>query len=204
MARPKVERTVHMLNRSVDQLTQYYRDSNSLAPRFQYLVAELVMLRLFSVLEEAIEEVALKLVARALYTNGQPPTLRYNARSISDARSAMMNYGRAKSLSHLRWGRSGDIRDSVDKVMEGTDPFCRNATAHGAILNEMRIVRNRVAHVGSDSRARFQQVIRHTYGANRSIQTGAFLTSVQVLPRAKMEDYLAATRVLVADLARGY
>lgn len=204
MARPKVERTVYMLNRSVDRLTQYYRDSKSLAPRFQYLVAELVMLRLFSVLEEAIEEVALKLAAGALYTNGEPPTLRYNARSLTDARSAMMNYDRAKSISHLRWGRSTDIRNSVDKVIDGTDPFCRNATFHGNNLNEMRIVRNRVAHVGSDSRARFQQVVRQTYGANRSIQTGVFLTSVQVLPRAKIEDYLGTSRVLVADLARGY
>ncbi len=202
MARPKVERTVYMLDRGVDRLIRYYRDSSDLVPRFQYLVAELVMLRLFSILEEAIEEVACKLVAGASYTNGNHPNLLYTARSQEAAKGAMSTYQRSKPQT-LRWGRSSDIRDSVRKVIDTSDPFCHQATVHGNLLNEMRTVRNRVAHVGTNSREGFRQVIRQRYGANPSMQIGAFLTSTQRHQIAKLDEYLTTTKVMVADLAKG-
>ena len=203
MPAPRLEVTVRDATAGLVRLENFRATSQSLSPAHQYLIAELIMLRLFSLVENAIEELACKLVAGASYTNGTHPARLFTARSIDGARKAMLTYGRPKSLSRLRWNGARVIRDSTAKVLGPIEPFIEYVQVHGDRLNEMRQVRNYIAHRSPEARAGYRQVVRAAYGANSRVRVEVFLTSQQRRPLAKIDEYLAVAKILVSDLAKG-
>lgn len=203
MPAPRLEVTVREATAGLLRLENFRASSQSLLPVHQYLIAELIMLRLFSIVESAIEDLACKLAVGASYANGTLPNPLVNVRSIDGAKSAMKNGGRTRPRNNLRWNRSQSIRESTSAVLSPSEPFIRYAQAHSAILNEMRQVRNHVAHRSSDSRRDYQQAVRTAYGANSRVRVEVFLTSRQRLPVAKIDEYLAAAKIMISDLARG-
>ena len=202
MPAPRLEVTVRDATKGLSRLAKFRAESKSLSPMHQYLIAELIMLRLFSILENAIEDLACKLVAGAPYANGIHPARLYTAKSMDDARQAMLSR-RAKPLSKLRWNRVKDIRESTSTVLSPAEPFIKYAQVHGNRLNEMRQVRNYVAHRSSDSRTGYKQVVRSIYGANSRVKVEAFLTSQQRRPVAKIDEYLATAGIIISELAKG-
>ena len=203
MPAPRVDVTVRNTNTDIERLETFRTNSQSLAPVHQYLIAELIMLRLFSIIESAIEDLACKLVAGATYVNGTLPGRLLPANSMHDARSAMLTYGRPKTKSYLRWTSVKDIRDSTSRVLISTDPFITYTQAHGNILSEMRKVRNFLAHRGPTARQGYREVVRVVYGANSRVRIGAFLTSRQRHSVAKVDEYLTKAKIMISDLARG-
>ena len=202
MPAPQVEVTVRNTTTDIERLETFRTDSQSLVPEHQYLIAELIMLRLFSILESAIEDVACKLVAGAPYLNGIHPARLFTANSMDSARSAMLTHDRPKRKTYLRWTSVKDIRDSTSKVLKSTDPFISNTRAHGNILSEMRKVRNFLAHRSPNARQGFREVVRVVYGANSRVSIEAFLTSHR-RPIAKIDGYLATAKIMISDLAKG-
>ena len=202
MPAPQVVVTVRDSTTDIERLETFRTDSQSLAPKHQYLIAELIVLRLFSIIESAIEEVACKLVAGATYLNGTHPARLFTANSMDGARSAMLTHGQSRRKSYLRWTSAKDIRDSTSKVLKSTDPFLANARAHGNILSEMRKVRNFLAHRSPKARQDFREVVRVVYGANSRVKISAFLTSPRH-PIAKVDEYLATAKIMISDLAKG-
>ena len=202
MPAPRVEVTVRDTTTDIERLETYRTDSQSLAPKHQYLIAELIMLRLFSIIESAIENVACKLVAGAPYLNGTHPARLFTANSMNGAMSAMLTHGRPKARNYLRWTSVEDIRDSTSLVLHSTDPFITNTRAHSNILNEMRKVRNFLAHRSPKARQDFREVVRVVYGANSRVKISAFLTSPRH-PIAKVDEYLATAKIMISDLAKG-
>lgn len=203
MPAPSLSVTVREVERSLDRLRMYRSLSGTLAPTFQHLIAEVILLRVSAILELAIEELACKLVAGASYINGTYPALLYAANSVAGARLAINTRSGPKPPPYLTWTRASDIRRNVSKVLNVAEPFVYYARAHGTILNEIRMVRNGVAHNSANAKSEFRGVIRTTYGANVSLTVGAFLTSTTRRPVAKIDEYLAGTRVIVGQLARG-
>ena len=203
MPMPRVEVTVRDSNADIERLETYRAASKCLAPIYQYLIAELIMLRLFSIIESATENVACKLVAGAPYLNGTHPARLITAKSMDGAMLAMREHDRPKAKSRLRWTSVRDIRDSTSQVLSSSDPFIVYAQAHGYILSEMRKVRNFLAHRSPDSRRGYREVVRIVYGANSKIRIGAFLTSRQRRPVAKIDEYLVTAKVIISDFARG-
>ena len=195
--------TVRETVRDVDRLANYRSRASALPPEFQYLVAEVVLLRLTAITESAIEDLACKLVAGAPYTNGSYPSPIHGARSIEGAHQAMCTYGRTKAKRYLSWNSASAIRDNVSKVLSDAEPFVFRARAHGDLLDEVRIVRNRVAHSSSKARGEFREVVRATYGANVSLSVGMFLTSTTRRAVAKIDQYLGDVRILVGEMAAG-
>ena len=203
MPAPRVEVNVRKTTTDIERLETFRTDSQSLAPVHQYLIAELVMLRLFSIIESAIEDMACKLVAGAPYVNGTHPARLFPVKSVDGARSAMLTYGRTKAKNHLRWTSVADIRESTSNVLQSTDPFITYARIHGNILSEMRKVRNFLAHRSPKARQGYREVVRVVYGANSRVRIEAFLTSRQRGPVAKVDEYLTTAKIIIADLARG-
>lgn len=209
MPAPRLDVTVRDATAGLLRLEKFRADSESLSPVHQYLIAELIMLRLFSILESAIEDLACKLVAGASYTNGTRPNPLVTVRSIGTARKAMVSHGRAQPVT-LRWNRSKYIRESTSTVLCSQEPFIKHTQRHGGILNEMRLVRHHIAHRSPSSRKGYRQVVRSVYGANSRIGVGAFLTSKQRRPTAKqrrpvakIDEYLATARIMISELAQG-
>ena len=204
MPAPRVEVTVRDTITDIERLEKFRTNSQSLDPVHQYLIAELIVLRLFSIIESAIEDIACKLVAGAPYANGIHPARLFSARSRQGARLAMLRHGRRKSKSFLRWTSVRDIRESTSKVIKSTDPFISYAQAHGNILSEMRMVRNFLAHRrGPKARQGYKEVVRVVYGANSRVRIEAFLTSRRSRPVAKVDEYLATAKIVVSELAGG-
>ena len=203
MPAPSVEVTVRNTTDDIIRLEKFRTESQSLAPAHQHLIAELIMLRLFSIIETAIEDLACKLVAGSPYVNGTHPTRLFTANSVDGAKSAMLTHGRTKKKNYLRWTSVKDIRDSTSEVLNSTDPFIVYAQVHGNILSEMRKVRNFLAHKSARARQDYRDVVRVVYGANSRVRVQAFLTSRRRRPVAKVDEYLVTAKVMVSDLARG-
>ena len=184
-------------------LERFRFDSKGLEPRYQFFIAELITLRLFAILESAIANIAYKLVAGAAYLNGNHPIRLFTANSMAGARSAMLNYRRSNPRQNLRWTKSRDIRDSTSNVLPATESFITYAQAHGHVMDEMRKVRNYIAHRNADSRLGYRQVVRATYGANINIQSGAFLASTRRRTVAKVDEYITISKIIITDLVKG-
>ena len=203
MPAPRVDVTVRNTTTDIERLETFRANSRSLAPVHQYLITELIILRLFSIVESAIEDIACKLVAGAPYVNGARPARLFPANSMGGARSAMLTFGRSERKNYLRWTSVKDIRDSTSQVLNATDPFIVYAQAHGNILSEMRKVRNFLAHRSPQARQGYREVVRVVYGANSRVRIEAFLTSRQRHSVAKVDEYLTTAKIMIADLARG-
>ena len=200
---PRLDITLRDTRRRIDYLANFRSDSRDLAPRYQYFIAELIMLRLFAIMENAIADVAYKLVAGAAYINGNQPRRLYIARSIAGARTAMLTYGRSKPRQNLSWTKSKYIRESTSTVLAPTEIYLTYAQAHGGTLDEMRKVRNFIAHRNSSSHIGYKQVVRAAYGAHSKIGVGPFLVSEQRSSTTKIDSYLLAVKIIITDLANG-
>ena len=194
--------TVARAIRQIDILEDYYKTSSVLEPRFQCLVAEVITLRLFAVLEDGIAELACKLAMGARYLSGRSPLLFVRSRSLNAAQGNLANYGRQSGIQ-LRWSKASYIRGTVRYVFDPAEPFNKVAIIYGNIINEMRVVRNYVAHKNESTRKAFKVVIRQRFGGTLRISAGSFLIATKRLPVPIMREYLVQTRVVLHDFAAG-
>ena len=185
MPAPRVDVTVRNTTKDIERLETFRTDSQPLAPKHQYLIAGLIMLRLFAIIESAIEDLACKLVAGAPYVNGTHPVRLFTANSMDGARYAMLTRGRQKKMSYLRWTSVKDIRDSTSQVLNSNDPFIVYAQAHGNILSEMRKVRNFLTHRSRNARESYKEVVRVVYGANSRVKNRSVFDLSPTTPRGQ-------------------
>lgn len=204
MAIPRISVTLGRVDRATSRLQFYYDQRASLDTMYQRFVAELIHLRLFGLFEDSVEDLACKLLAGATYSNGSSPKLQIQARSVVHAKTLMLTYARRRPRQALRWGKARDIRDSVVMVMDSSEHFLTFAHAHAPMIDEMRKVRNYVAHHDGSSAARqFRHVVRTNYGANINVAAGAFLLTQRRWPTPKLQQYLTAVPAILADMVSG-
>lgn len=184
-------------------LANYINSSLGLEAKFQHMISEVIMLRLFSILESTISEVALKLACGAKYRNGNPPLVLQNCRSVQDAYSNMLSYNRQRPLQYLKWTKATFIKDSIEHILDVSDAFYSNVQNHGLLINEMRIVRNHIAHRSSSTASDYAQLLRQKYGGNPRLTLGAFLTSQNRHPIANITTYVQSSRIIVNDITNG-
>lgn len=203
MPTPSLGIIVGQTQHSVDRLVGYRTASNGMDGRFQHLISELILLRLLAILEVAIDELACRLVAGATYTNGRQSGVSTPSKSIAAAKHMISSSKRNTRKTFLNWTKASEIESNLCHVFAPTEPFIRYAYAHTNILDEMKSVRNHVAHNNPRTKRAFQVIVRTTYSGNASLSAGAFLTSTKRQPTAKIDEYLAAAKLIVVDLSRG-
>ncbi|RUO48964.1 hypothetical protein [Pseudidiomarina donghaiensis] len=203
MPAPKLEITVRNAHQQIDRLEKYRSESGSIEAKYQHFIAEMIMLRLFSIFEDSVAEIAYKLVSGATYTNGTFPALAVSAGAMSGARGLFLSYGRTIPVQNLKWTKSKYIRESVQHVISTSDPFIISAQRNGNIIDEMRKMRNVLAHNTTSAKADFKTVVRLTYGANVNITPGAFLSSIKRTSRCNLDRYLSSTKAVLMDMASG-
>lgn len=205
MAQPLLSNSVNKAVREIDKLQKYKNESEYLEAKYQHFISEIIMLRLFSVFEDYVADIAYKLAAGAEYLNGAKPSLNVvAARSVVASRTLFLTYGRSKSIQNLKWTKSKFIKDSVQHVIPITESFVINAQKHGAIINEMRVVRNVLAHNSTSAKVDFKDVVRIVYGVNISNMTaGAFLTSTRRKTPCNLNRYIQSTKIVLNELASG-
>lgn len=199
---PSLRVTQERAEKSINRLLIVRNDMRDLPARTQYLLAEILLIRLASVLEDFISESALKIACGTVYIDGSTAALRYQARSMADARNAMLTRNRARTVPNLRWTRAKYIRESVQHVIEPFDHFVETCEHFGATWAELFKVRTFAAHRSTSSRENFKSVIRNTYGQMRKMELGQFLLSPQWVERPNIDRYALTAQVFVKQLVR--
>jgi hypothetical protein len=172
--------------------------------RYQYLIAEVVMLRLFSILEHAIADTALKLACGALYNNGRAPNVLLPCSSLADATHKMLTLRpQNQRMRYLQWTKDTLIEKSIRYVLDVGDTFFVNVQNNAILLNEMRVVRNEIAHRTKSTRQKYRTELQRIYGVNTNLTVGAFLTSTTRHARSNIDRYIRSVPILLRDLARG-
>jgi len=202
MPRVRLNTTFAQAQNDIAILEKYISQGESLSIRHQHFVGEVVMLRLFAVYEQAVREFALKLACNAAYRNGNFPRLHHRCRSLDDAFDKMAVLGRPKPVQ-LKWTKAKYVRESVQHVLDVTDRFTLEIRNHGTVINEMRIVRNHVAHRTPSTRREFGKVVRRRYGAAAKLTPGSYLVSTKRHAQSNIKRYLLSVRALLNVVSSG-
>jgi len=200
---PKLQITIRNSHRAIDKLSLFRRESENLEAKYQHFIAEMIMLRLFSIFEDSVAEIAYKLASGAVYANGGHPALASQAVSMVGARGLFLSHGRIKPVQNLKWTKSKYIQESVQHVISTADPFISSAQRNGNIIDEMRKVRNVLAHNTTSARTEYKKVIRQAYGANVHIVPGAFLSSTRRTTVCNLDRYLLSAKIVLVDMVSG-
>ena len=176
-----------------------------LPAKYQKLTAEIIMLRLFDVFQHHLQRMVCKVACGSSYLDGSNPQLLYRARSIAGAETAMMTHGRSHALGFLRWSRAADVTDNAKYVIAPNDHVLVSLRRNGYAVDEMRRVRNRIAHSGQRARKDYAVVLKRYYGAQvRGVVPGTLLLSPELESHAagtlleSYEDVGKGTRSWVA------
>ena len=182
----------------------YLNGSTNLESKYQYLVSEVILLRLFSILETAISQIALKLACGADYENGKPSIRLVNCSNITDAEVKMMSFGRSKNKTHLKWTNDKFIKESIKYVLDVNDSFFVNIQNNKSIIEEMRKVRNHVAHKTSGTAKDCYDILYLRYNSKKlRLSVGAFLCSNIRNNPSNIERYLLSAPIILKDLCKG-
>lgn len=203
MSAPTLSAALKIFDKNLLKLQQYKAQAVGLEAKYQHIISEMIMLRLFSVFEDAVSDIAFRIVAGAKYTNGNTPAIKARASRISDSRAILLNYGRARPETNLKWTKAKFIKESVEYVIPTNEKFVLNTQAQGAIIDEMRRVRNVLAHNTANARIEFKQVIRTRYGANVKISPGAFLCSTRRFNPCNIDYYILTSKAIIHSVASG-
>jgi len=193
-------------NRSTADITilkNYINGYTALEVRYQYMISEIVMLRLFSVLESTISEVAFKLACGASYRSGRIPISHKQCKSIQDAFINMLSHNRKKAYQFLKWTKASFVRDSIEHVLDISDSFYSNVQIHSNLIDEMRIVRNHIAHHTSSTKKEYIILLQKLYGGNPRLTMGAFLTSTNRNTIPNIDRYIRTTKIILNDITNG-
>jgi len=178
------------------------RTLSTLQPIHQKLVAEIVLLRLFSLFENTISSICLKLVCGASYVDGTSPNLLLRARSVQNARALFQTHGRTRPRHDLKWSKAGEIKENLRYVINASDNVVAVVDRNGVLVDELRRVRNRIAHNNPQSRRNYREVVRRHYGAFLNHVTPGMLLLTQRLTPSLLEQYIRQQRIVVKDAVK--
>ena len=170
----------------ITTLQHYKTQSEQLEARYQHFISEMIMLRLSQHLK-VVADIAFKLAAGAEYISGRKPMIAVQASRMAASKRAIFTHGRQRPVQYLKWTKAKYIRESVQHVISPNETFVTSAQTYGSIIEEMRKVRNVLAHKTTSAKTDFRALVRQLYGANVNISAGAFLTTTRRTPICKLK-----------------
>lgn len=200
---PRLDVDNRIFNNEVTKLYQLTSDmSRVLAASHQKYVVEISMLRLFSLLENSISSVASKIACGAEYLDGSNPVLLNRATSFQSAVSLFKRFRRRRQKNYLIWTKGSYIIDNIKHVIDSSDNIFYVINNYGFFIDELRRIRNQVAHNNSNSRKQYREVVRRYYGAYlNNITPGILLLSARRNP-SPIFNYIIQSRVFINDLTK--
>lgn len=193
-------------NSAINQLNitgRYLAKSKSLSVEMQGFVAEMLMLRLFSILETCVRDVSIKVACGTPYKNGINSNPTIKCKSVNDAIEKFKKEGRRKPLRYLQFANVSQTNDSIKYVINSTEPFRVKLSGYGPIYEEMRCVRNHIAHRTKSTYDDYRKIVKQRYGANLRIKPSSFLISTKRDGVVKIDDYIRTIRILINEITNG-
>lgn len=182
---------------------RYLQKSKSLPPEMHGFVSEMIMLRIFSVLESCVREVSARVACGVAYRNGIMATPIIKCTSIQDALNKFKSEGRSKPLLSLKFTNVRHANESIKHIIDDSEPIRVKLSRYGVQFEEMRKVRNHIAHRYKSTHKDYKDVIIERYGAFLKLKPSVFLTSTKRQPRAIIDEYLITVRVIISDITTG-
>lgn len=180
--------------------------SSDLDLEYRKLIAETLLLRLFYELDGCVEEVILKLVRGCAYLDGSHPKLICAPFKSKDA--ARQHILKKSKSYYLEWTTIGKINKNLNGILDPADHFITTRTVYNGIYEDMRNVRNHVAHNTSSTKQRFSPVVQRIYSSTAGISAAKFLLSPRVAVAGYtgkeniLEQYIRWTKVFVKVLIK--
>lgn len=186
------------------RLLRHCETLESLPPVHQKFVAEMILLRLFDLFQNMVSSVTAKLVAGATYADGTAPNILARARSLQSARLLFQTHGRGPHIRYnLRWSTAPEIMENIKHVIGQHDNVVEVVDRNSAFIEELRRVRNRIAHNNAQSRRRYREVVRRHFGAYMNqVTPGMLLLTPRIRP-SLIEQYIRQERIMAKDVVRG-
>jgi hypothetical protein len=185
-----------------DRLIDLANNLGPLGATYRKLVAEIVMLRLCSLMELAFESITVKVLCGAGYLDGSAPLVVVPCRNKTMALTNMLSHGRSHPLRFCKWNQVSEIRKNVQFLLGGGDTLLSTLLVNNAVIEEMRHVRNHIAHNVPGTRAKYAPIVRSYYGAAlNSVTPGVLLLSPRQTPLLLLQ-YITKARIIIKDLVR--
>lgn len=168
-------------------------------------IAELIVVRLFSLFEAIVEDCACRMICGVKYCDGSDGNLRRPrpTRGFDQARMAMQQYNRAHPRHVLRWNGAGEIAANLETLYGRNEHFVATLLGHGGFISELRKTRNHIAHGNEGTHQPFQEVVFRYYGAVVPAMTpGRMLLSSRFKPFL-VEQFCIRTGAILRAAIRG-
>lgn len=165
---------------STAKLMDIHVRAQGIEVEYQKLIAETLLLRLFYELDQCVEGVILKLIRGAKYLDGSAPLLLRTAfRSQDAARQHIIGANRARGhrAYYLEWTTLAKVNQNLNGIVDPSDHFLVTRNIHDGTYEEMRHVRNHVAHNTPSTRARFSTVAQGLFTSTAGISPARLLLS---------------------------
>lgn len=203
MPAPRILTAYNKAIKDIGVVENYRNKSKTLQPQFQGFIAEIIMLRLFSILEKAVIDISCRVACGAQYVNGIVPSPTIVARSLDDAINLFKTFNRTQALNYLKFTNVRSTNDAIKMVIPATEPFRYNLSSYSNQFEEMRKVRNQIAHRTSDTYNKYKSVIVCRYGSMLKIKTSVFLTSTSRERIPVLDQYITTVKLMINDMVKG-
>ncbi|WP_147375793.1 hypothetical protein [Noviherbaspirillum cavernae] len=189
-----------------NELLQLNHKLTNLELEYQKLISENIMLRLFYELDKCAENIALKLTRGVLYLDGSAPRLLIPGfRSVDAARQHMLQ---VTKKYYLEWTTLSKIQKNLNGILDPGDHFLSIRSLHDATYDDMRHVRNHIAHGSTSTQLKFSALSTKIFSASRGINPGRFLLSCKAaIPGNPPKDriivqYIRWSKVFIKTLTK--
>jgi len=168
------------------------------------LIADIAMIRLFLLIENHLDFIAIKILAGAPYLDGTTALRTSNPASMKAARVDMLRLHRKQPLRYLKWTNATDCKKNIQHTISSNDPLFGTLSRHDLVFQQMRAVRNHVAHGTTDTRNKYRAAIRPYWGqVNPYRSSGSYLLSAPPLQsRSLLEIFTISARTFIKETVR--
>ncbi len=143
-----------------------------------YLITELAFLQLFLTWEDFLEQTFIRYMCGGKTESGYSSESRTRAQNLDHALEIL----KGPSRPYIEWVDGREIQDRAKTFFQDGEPYC--SAIGGAItqLNEMRKIRNRIAHRSKSSEQQFEELARQLLGHRPKGLTPGLLLRIELLP----------------------
>jgi hypothetical protein len=169
-------------------------------PFFQVeLFAELSFLRMYVSWEAFLEESFSRFLCGARGISGAIPTSCVNPHSIEHAKSILVGLDRGGRYAD--WSRRDTVTARASLFFRDGAPFSIPLTAAARDLDDMRAIRDCIAHKSRVSKESVAKIVQRRTGVAHKYSAGRFLLKRPTQPGAPATflDFFANTLVLIAE-----
>jgi hypothetical protein len=168
-------------------------------PFFQVeLFAELSFLRMYVSWEAFLEESFSRFLCGARGTSGAVPVSFTKPNSIEHAKRILVGLDRGGRYAD--WSRRETVVARASLLFRHGAPFSLPLTAAARDLDDMRLIRDCIAHRSRTSKDSVAKIIQRRTGLAHKYSPGRFLLKTAVLGApATFLDFFASTLVLIAE-----